>query len=70
VENDANLFTLGEAIYGAGKDRRFVIGVTLGTGVGGGLVINGEIIRGAVPTDVRRPTSEGFTSLNGRPAYS
>ncbi len=47
VENDANLFTLGEAIYGAGKERRFVIGVTLGTGVGGGLIINGEIIRGA-----------------------
>jgi glucokinase len=47
VENDANLFTLGEAMYGAGKGRKFVLGVTLGTGVGGGLVINGEIIRGA-----------------------
>lgn len=47
VENDANLFTLGEAIYGAGKGRNFVLGVTLGTGVGGGLVINGQIIRGA-----------------------
>ncbi|NPB03931.1 MAG: ROK family protein [Thermotogae bacterium] len=47
VDNDANLFTLGEAIYGAGKGKRFVLGVTLGTGVGGGLVIDGEIVRGA-----------------------
>ncbi len=47
IENDANLFTLGEAIYGAAKGRKFVLGVTLGTGVGGGLVINGQIVRGA-----------------------
>jgi len=47
VENDANLFTLGEAIYGAGRGKKFVLGITLGTGVGGGLVIDGQIIRGA-----------------------
>ncbi len=46
VENDANLFTLGEAFYGAAKGRKFVLGITLGTGVGGGLVIDGRIVKG------------------------
>ncbi len=40
LENDANCFTLGEALLGAGKDKKSVIGVTLGTGIGGGIVIN------------------------------
>ena len=46
IENDANCFTLSEATDGAAADARIVFGVILGTGVGGGLVINGEVING------------------------
>ena len=38
IENDANCFVLGEAVIGAGKGFRKVIGLTLGSGVGGGIV--------------------------------
>lgn len=47
LDNDANLFTLGEAQRGAGRGGRTVLGLTLGTGIGGGLVIDGKIYRGA-----------------------
>ena len=47
VENDANLATLGEAIKGAGAGYRSVLGLTLGTGLGGGFVFDGNIYRGA-----------------------
>ncbi len=47
LENDANAATLGESWVGAGKDEKVVFCVTLGTGVGGGLVIDGKIYRGA-----------------------
>ncbi len=47
LDNDANVFTLGEAMAGAGKGEPIVVGVTLGTGLGWGLVINGEIFHGA-----------------------
>jgi len=42
VGNDANCFTLSEALHGAAKGLRMVFGVILGTGVGGGLVLDGE----------------------------
>lgn len=38
MENDANCFTLAEALMGAGKNAESVLGITLGTGVGGGIV--------------------------------
>jgi glucokinase len=47
VENDARCFAYAEALLGAGKGKRVVLGVTLGTGVGGGLVIDGELFYGA-----------------------
>ncbi len=47
LDNDANVYTLGEAMAGAGKGEPIVVGVTLGTGFGWGLVINGEIFHGA-----------------------
>ena len=47
MENDVNCFTLGEALVGAGKGAETVLGITLGTGVGGGIVIDGRIYRGA-----------------------
>lgn len=46
VDNDATLWTYGEARRGAGRNKRIVAGLTLGTGVGGGLVIDGNIFRG------------------------
>ncbi len=46
-ENDANCFALAEALHGAGKGKRCVFGVILGTGVGGGIVLDGRIWRGA-----------------------
>lgn len=42
VANDANCFTVSEAIDGAGQDYDVVFGVILGTGVGGGIAINGR----------------------------
>lgn len=47
VENDANAATLGEAICGAAKGKDSVVMVTLGTGVGGGIIIGGKIFGGA-----------------------
>ncbi|MCK4905403.1 ROK family protein [bacterium] len=46
VENDANTITWGEYKFGAGKGYDNIICVTLGTGVGGGVVLNGELLRG------------------------
>jgi fructokinase len=46
LENDANCFALSEAQDGAGRDKRVVFGVILGTGVGGGLVVDGQLHSG------------------------
>jgi len=46
MANDANCFALSEAVDGAGKGAANVFGVILGTGVGGGMVINGQIVNG------------------------
>jgi len=47
VENDANAATWGEARLGAGRGARDLVVVTLGTGIGAGIVCNGELVRGA-----------------------
>lgn len=47
LENDANCFAMSEACDGAGAGREVVFGVILGTGVGGGLVAGGHLLRGA-----------------------
>ncbi|MBI5773966.1 MAG: ROK family protein [Verrucomicrobia bacterium] len=49
VDNDANVAALGEALGGAGKSFNPVFYVTLGSGVGGGLVVDGRIYHGAKP---------------------
>ena len=49
VDNDANTGTLGEALHGAGVGFNPVCYVTLGSGVGGGLVVDGKIYHGAKP---------------------
>lgn len=46
ISNDANVAALGELWQGGGKDCRSLLFVTLGTGVGGGLVVNGQVING------------------------
>ena len=46
LANDANCFALSEAIDGAGRDARCVFGVILGTGVGGGIVIDRQVWAG------------------------
>ncbi|WP_439600663.1 ROK family protein [Devosia sp.] len=47
VANDADCFALAEASEGAGRGHRIVFGAILGTGVGGGIVIDGRIVTGA-----------------------
>jgi glucokinase len=46
VENDANAAAWGEFTFGAGEDVEDLLMVTIGTGVGGGVVIDGELLRG------------------------
>ena len=46
LANDANCFALSEAIDGAGENARTVFGVILGTGCGGGIVVNGRLLDG------------------------
>ena len=46
IENDANCFTISEAVDGAGAQKQIVFGVILGTGVGGGITINAKPLRG------------------------
>jgi len=47
LENDASAAALGEFRYGAGRGLRHLLHATLGTGIGGGLVIDGRLYRGA-----------------------
>ncbi|MDO5733552.1 MAG: ROK family protein [Eubacteriales bacterium] len=46
VANDANCMVLGEAWQGRGRAYQNIIGITLGTGVGGGIIVNGRILEG------------------------
>ena len=46
MENDANCFALSEALDGAGQGQAIVFGMILGTGVGGGIVVNQQLLTG------------------------
>jgi glucokinase len=46
VENDANCFALGEYYFGKGKGYNSMIGLTIGTGLGSGIIINGKLYAG------------------------
>ena len=52
VENDANVAALGEALHGVGRGASPVFWVNAGSGVGGGLVVDGRIFHGAVPGEM------------------
>ncbi len=46
IANDANVAALGEALFGCGKEYKTTVMLTLGTGVGGGIVIDGKLFEG------------------------
>jgi len=48
VDNDASVATLGEHLHGAARGARNAVMITIGTGIGGGLIIGGEIYRGTI----------------------
>jgi glucokinase len=48
IENDANAAALAEHRYGAGRGSKHMVMLTLGTGIGGGLILDGRLYRGAV----------------------
>lgn len=50
IENDANIAAVGEQWKGAGNNDKDVVMVTLGTGVGGGIVVEGELLHGSTGT--------------------
>ena len=50
LENDANAAALAEHRFGAGRGTKHMVLLTLGTGIGGGLILNGELYRGSLGT--------------------
>jgi glucokinase len=64
LDNDANCATLGEWWLGAGRGTRHMLGVTLGTGIGGGLILNGELYHGA--SDVAGEVGHTTIETQGR----
>ncbi len=46
IQNDANCFAMAEALHGAGRGKKLVFGIIMGTGCGGGIVYQGEVITG------------------------
>ena len=67
IENDANAAALGETVFGAGKKYKDVVMITLGTGVGSGIVIDGKIYED-VNYDCYRTMMEALSnSLGGSP---
>jgi glucokinase len=47
IGNDANIYALGEWRFGRGKGKRNLVVLTLGTGVGGGIIVNGKLLLGS-----------------------
>lgn len=46
IDNDAHCFILGESVFGSAKNFNYAVGITLGTGIGGGIILNQKLIRG------------------------
>ena len=53
IDNDADCFAFAEATRGAGQGHRVVFGIILGSGVGGGLVADGRLVRGEISEERR-----------------
>ncbi|MCP4389899.1 MAG: ROK family protein [Gammaproteobacteria bacterium] len=70
IENDANCFALSEALGGAGQDFPVVFGVIIGTGTGGGLVVNGKLLNGphAISGEWGHNPLPWHRSIDGSPA--
>ncbi len=66
IGNDASFAALGEYTFGAGKDASSLIMITLGTGVGGGVVLNGQILMGKTGTagEIGHTTINPFETLS------
>lgn len=67
MENDANCFALAESVMGAASGYGVVFGVIMGTGVGGGIVIDGMIRRGR--TNIAGEWGHHTLHQNGNPCY-
>ncbi|HVQ59868.1 MAG TPA: ROK family protein [Solirubrobacterales bacterium] len=65
VDNDANVAALAEHLYGAGRGASDVVLLTIGTGIGGGLILNGEVYRGA--TGAGAELGHTVIDMNGPP---
>jgi glucokinase len=46
INNDANCFALGEYCFGKGRDRKNMVGLTIGSGLGAGIILNGQLYSG------------------------
>jgi glucokinase len=46
VDNDVNVGLLGEYVYGAGRGALHMVGIWVGTGIGGGIIVNGQLVNG------------------------
>ena len=64
LDNDANCATLGESWIGAARGGRAVVGMTIGTGIGGGLVVDGRLWHGA--SDLAGEIGHTTIDLHGR----
>jgi glucokinase len=64
LDNDANCATVGEWWQGAARGGRTVVGFTIGTGIGGGVIIDGSLFHGA--SDVAGEVGHTTIELNGR----
>jgi fructokinase len=67
IQNDANCFAMAEALYGAGRGKKLVFGVIMGTGCGGGIVHNGEVITG--PQGIAGEWGHSSIDPNGPQCY-
>ncbi|PYO99375.1 MAG: transcriptional regulator [Gemmatimonadetes bacterium] len=64
LDNDANCAIFGEWWRGAARGSQHVVGLTIGTGIGGGIVLDGEVYRGA--SDIAGEIGHMTIDLNGR----
>ncbi len=65
VDNDANVAALAEYLYGAARGARNMVMLTIGTGIGGGLILNGEVYRGS--TGAGAELGHTVIDVNGPP---